>query len=240
MQEYEKPDMGNDRRDAKYRVRIPFPLTRYQKQGFTLVEILLVTVILSIMGLSIYNAFNSGIKIWRRIVGNVKQEDVSIFFEKISHDLRNSFQYADIKLEGTEERISFPSMIVSKEQGVLKSELGYVTYFWNTIDNSINRQQIHYSQLYQNARLSYGQANPLARRLVSNLETMTFRYYYYDAETDRYYWKSVWEEEEENLPLAVRIKVEFYEDKNKNEYKNSFVKTVYIPGCQILPISQEK
>lgn len=226
----------------KFKIQNSKLLTNKQSaigDGFTLIEILLVTVILSIIGLSVYSAFNNGIKIWKRIARNVIQEDVSIFFEKISHDLRNSLQYADIKFEGTEERISFPTIIISNEQNLLKPELGCVTYFRDNKDNSLNRQQINYSQLYQNARLSDGQANQLSRSLLSNLEAITFQYYYYDIETDRYYWKSIWENEE-YLPLAVKIKVEFYEDKNKNEYKNSFIKTIYIPSCQILPISQEK
>jgi len=227
---YAKREMGYGIRNPlpvtqfpKYKERYPLPFTRNPNRGFTLTEILLVAALLSVLGLSVYSAFNNGIKIWKRVVKNVIEEDISIFFEKISRDLRNSFQYSLMEFEGAQQRIAFPTLIVSKSS---KYEIGYVAYFEDSIDNSINRQQQNYSQLYKGI-------NPTPSKLVKNIENLTFQYYYYDAERDETSWESSWEDKE-NLPLAVRVKVEFYED---NEEK-SLVKSISVPVCEMLPGSK--
>ena len=219
MQEYKL-------RDTLFGIQFPFFVLRSPKTGFTLTEILLVSVVLSIIGLSVYSAFNNGIKIWRRVVRNVTQEDISIFFDRISNDLRNTLRYKDIQFEGNQERIAFPALIVSQEQNVFKTEVGRVTYYLEK--DSVNRQQANYSQLYQNI-------NPPDRKLVNNLETLSFQYYYYDSEMQSYYWENEWKEKE-SLPLAVKIKVEFYD----NGIKNNLTRTVYIPVGQILASSEKK
>jgi len=197
-------------------------------RGFTLTEILLVAVMLSVIGLAVYNAFNNGIKIWKRIVRNVIEEDVSIFFEKISRDLKNSFEYTGIKFEGLPQRIAFATLIVPRESKNSKYEIGYVAYFEDSMDKSINRQQQNYSQLYQDI-------NPMPLKVVSNIKNLTFEYYYYDPNRDKASWESSWEDEE-NLPLAVRVKVEFYEDNREK----TLVKSISIPACKMLSESREK
>ena len=198
-----------------------------EKRGFTLTEILLVAVILSIIGLSVYGAFNNGIKVWKRIVKNITQEDVSIFFDKISRDLRNTFQYSGVKFEGTAESITFPALVVSDEQ---VDGIGCVSYFVDSHKNTVNRTQMDYSQIYRDI-------TPTARKLVNNIEKLTFQYYYDDSDAGQFYWKSSWEEEEEKkLPLAVRIQIEFYEDGRKNDV----IQTVFIPVCKIPETFEER
>lgn len=198
------------------------------KKGFTLTEILLVAVILAIVGLSVYGAFNNGIKVWDKMVNNILQEDINIFFEKIAHDLGNSFQFTGINFEGTEEEITFPTLVASQEQGGSEDGIGCVTYYWDGLANSINREQSSYSQLYQ-------KITPPTRKLVKGIETLSFQYYCYDPETERYYWRTTWEEEEES-PLAVKVKVEFYEDGKES----SLVRTISIPHAQVLVNAEEE
>ncbi|MDD5454513.1 MAG: hypothetical protein PHW62_03330, partial [Candidatus Ratteibacteria bacterium] len=189
---------------------------------------LLVAVILSVLGLSVYSVFNNGIKVWKKIFGNVIEEDVSLFFEKISRDLRNSFEYTGIKFEGSNERIAFPTLIVPKESKDAKYEIGYVVYFKDTIDKSINRKQQNYNQLYKNT-------DPIPAKVLSNIKNLTFQYYRYDPEGDKTSWESYWKDEE-NPPLAVRVKVEFYE----NNREKSFVKSIFIPVYKVSTESKEK
>ena len=196
--------------------------------GFTLIELLLVTVILSIVGLAVYSAFSSGVRVWRRIVKNIPQEDISIFFERISRDLRNSFQYAGVEFYGAKEKIGFPTLVISQKPEVPKHEFGYVTYSLDSSHDSINRTQADYSQLYRDVV-------PQARTLVDNIEHLTFQYYSYDSDEEKYYWKSVWEEKE-NLPVAVKIELGFYDGENKTDYS----RTVYIPSCQIFAASEKE
>ena len=74
--------------------------------GFTLIETLLVVAISSVIALTIYSTFNSGLKIWQRLTKKEQASDLNIFFEKISYDLRNSFKFSDIKFVGEQTIIT--------------------------------------------------------------------------------------------------------------------------------------
>ena len=66
------------------------------RTGFTLVELVLVTAMLSVVGLAAYSAFSNGIRLWKRVNEEVIQEDINMFFVKISRDLRNLSRYSGI------------------------------------------------------------------------------------------------------------------------------------------------
>ena len=82
-----------------------------KKGGFTLIEILMVTALLSVIGLSLFSVFNSGISVWQRLTQEVIAEDVNLFFEKISSDLQSTFLFSEISFQGKEDEISFPVIL---------------------------------------------------------------------------------------------------------------------------------
>ncbi|MFC1645930.1 type II secretion system protein GspJ [Candidatus Omnitrophota bacterium] len=198
--------------------------------GFTFVEILLVTAMLSVIGLSIYATFNSGINLWLRINKQQSAEDVNIFFEKISHDLRNSFKYTDIVFRGRGDEISFP--VVANFQGKRSRTqgIGKVDYIFDRGTDSIKKRESNYSEAYK------GKVGN-EREVVSNIESLSFRYYYYDPEEKQCFWVGSWQEEEDGeklglvvekkLPLAVRIAIEVKDGR----IKRRFQRTVFIPAA---------
>jgi len=185
-----------------------------KKRAFTFIEILVVTAIIPVIGLAVYNCLNQGIKLWERISPALRQEDVNLFFEKIADDLRNSFQYTGLEFTGREEEISFPTLVISSsgERGV-----GYVNYFFDTSAHILNRKQSDYSQLYQ-------KKSSLSRQLVKEVEFLNFQYYSYDSVSEKYWWKSVWQKEKD-FPLAVRVRIKFYQGDKINES----LRTISIP-----------
>lgn len=180
---------------------------------------------LSVVALAIYSTFNSGIKIWQRLIQGMPAEDLNIFFEKISNDLRNSFGFSGIEFVGEQNSISFATLVLTemgqKERALSIGEVGYC---FDAQTETLSRWQANYSQVYQNK-------STLLRQMMSNVKSLSFQYYYYDPEEEAYIWKDVWQEQEEaekeeKVPLAVRIKIEFDEDAGRK----NVTRTITIPA----------
>ena len=188
--------------------------------GFTLIETLLVVAISSVVALAIYSTFNSGLKIWQRLTKKEQASDLNIFFEKIAYDLRNSFKFSDIKFVGKQDSIGFASLVMTQiGQQQMALGVGQAGYCFDAQTESLNRWQLNYSELYQNKPAHL-------RQILNNVKALSFRYYYYDPEEEAYMWKDLWIENEEGIPLAVRIKMEFGKDAECKEV----TRTVAIPA----------
>lgn len=198
-------------------------------KGFTFVELLLVTAMLSVIGLAIYSTFSSGINFWLRLSQEKNDEDVIIFFEKISSDLRNSFRYRDIDFKGSGDEVSFPVIAEFETKHGKRKGVGRVDYVFDRRGESIKVKQSNYSEVYL-GRPHY------ERELVNNIRSLNFKYYYYNPEEEKYFWTGSWQSRddasfgvvaEKKIPLAVRIEVEV-KDENRSRI---FQRTVFMPAA---------
>jgi hypothetical protein len=169
---------------------------------------------MSIISLAIYATLNNGIKIWQRINKELPAQDLLIFFDKFSHDLKNSFPFQGISVSGTENMLGFATLVSSPR--LQNKTVGKVTYFYSSQSEILNRQQQDYSQVYS-------QEEGENTKFISNIKSLSFKYYFYDAERKTYDWQDDWQAE--RLPQAVKMELEF--DDGKQILK--FTKTVSIP-----------
>ena len=183
--------------------------------GFTLTEMLVVAVTVSIVSLAIYAVFNSGLKIWQRVNRDIPEAEVGIFFDRLSLDLKNALRFKGINFQGQREALGFATIVNSR--GMEKSTVGEVSYAYNSGEKNVGRIQRDFSQVFSKEDLLYVQ-------VLGGVESMSFRYYYYDKDTKEYLWKDEWQAED--LPLAVRAEIEFHNGKEKN----TFTETVSIPA----------
>lgn len=183
-------------------------------KGFTLIELLIVTALLAVISLAIYATFNSGVKIWQRVNQQIPEEDLDIFLEKFALDLRNSFKFNGSNFLGEEKRFEFPTLVNSP--GMNKKTVGKVIYLYDSESNIIKRNLLDFSQIYNGEEGT-------TQELLKNAKSLKFRYYLYDKEKKEYLWQDEWLKED--LPLAVRIELEFG---NGTEIRK-FTKTVNIP-----------
>lgn len=175
---------------------------------FTLVELILVSAILSVVGIAVYTALSSGIRVWKRINQESPQEDVSIFFAKMSHDLRSLVKHSTVSFSGGPDSISFSTFIVSETEEGMKRDLGMVSYRFEKGKDAISREQSNYSQVY------LSEPGP-ARLLLRGVDSLTFRYYCYDPENEEYIWLDAWNADEappgvkvdESLPISVKVEI---------------------------------
>ena len=195
-------------------------------KGFTLIELLIVTGILSLISLAIYASLSNGIKIWQKVNQSVVEEDLGIFLDNFTYDLRNTLKYGGIDFLGQEERIEFPTLINS--QRLKMKTPGQITYAYpqgialpvplkeGAYNNVLSREEKDISQVFE------GRQGRL-RQVLKNIKSLRFRYSYYDREKK----ENIWQDEclGDLIPLAVRIELELKDGASSSK----FVRTVSIP-----------
>ena len=97
--------------------------------GMTLIELLITTIILSVISTAIYASLNSGLKIWKRINQPLAHEDLDIFFDRFGRDLRNCARFTGLTFTGTQERVEFPAILPSPRFG--GDVIGRVSYAYD-------------------------------------------------------------------------------------------------------------
>ncbi|MBF0122847.1 MAG: prepilin-type N-terminal cleavage/methylation domain-containing protein [Candidatus Omnitrophica bacterium] len=148
------------------------------RRAFTFIEILLVTSLIAILSLSIFTCFSNGLKLWDRSRREILTEDISIFFDRFASDLRNTFIFSTIPLDGGENSFVFPTVVLTKadEYGSRRNEefvdqLGRVRYAFDFEKGAIMRQQANYSQSTRNDWAD-------AKTMAVGIKELKFKYYY--------------------------------------------------------------
>lgn len=181
----------------------------FKKLGVTFIEMLLVVSLLSMIGLTIYQSIAGGIKIWEKSQRFIIDEDVAIFLDKISQDLRNSLNYSLISFKGRETKIIFATIVLTaadKHATVTEGyihQIGQVEYSFDKIQSSLLRRQANYSQATDE---EFGPQ----RVMVSPLHSVRFSYYYgTNGGTE------IKRKAEGAMPSAVKVEIEFLEETGK-------------------------
>lgn len=194
--------------------------------GFTLVEMLLAVGLMGVVGISLLATLNNGTFLWEKITHELAAENVDMFFDKISSDLRNSFLLEQVPFEGKADEVGCPVVFSPAEtsQGI-----GRAVYSFDRYQKTLSREQFDFSGIRQ--------GRPVSQRiLVRNVKNALFSYYYYDPESEDYGWVSSWpdegvsydEDKKAVLPVAVRIEIGVEE----HGVLRNFTRTVSIPaGC---------
>src|SRR3990167_7818362 len=96
----------------------PIPSTLNPEQGFTLIELMVAASILGLIGLAILTTFGSGFSVYERVQAyGGTQADALLALEEIERDVRNIFQMPTIPVEGGSDRVAFPAIIETVEEG---------------------------------------------------------------------------------------------------------------------------
>lgn len=184
-----------------------------------MVETLLVMGLLAAMAVAIFSTLAGGFKIWKRGYQSVVEEDLLIFFDKLTDDLHNAFEFSKVPLEGKADSFSFATMVrtpadaQSALAGEYVDQIGKVEYYFDGTQKTVLRRQANYSQALQN------KFSP-ARQLVTDVQSLKFRYYY--QKTKQLPWH---QQTSQRLPSAVEVTVHFGAEK----HPQGMVKLISIP-----------
>lgn len=185
------------------------------RRGFTLLELLLVVCMLSVISLAIYSTFNNGVKIWQRLNKPLAEEDVGIFFDKFSRDIRNVFWFSGIDFSGSGKSLEFPTLVHSVR--LQKRTVGQIGYFFDSASGSLKRTEKDLTHITEDEK-------GLVMDVLSEVRDIKFSYYFYNKEKNLYEWSEEWTEKD--LPVAVRVKIRVEDDGERKE----LAKTISIPA----------
>ncbi|MDD5348091.1 MAG: prepilin-type N-terminal cleavage/methylation domain-containing protein [Candidatus Omnitrophica bacterium] len=183
-------------------------------RGFTLVEVLVVTLILSVISVAIFNTFANGLAIYRRLSTEIPGERTVLFLERLSHDVHNSFEYASINFTGEDAGVEFASIVWSP--AAKKHLPGRIRYVCDSDKESLVRFEGDYFSVFE-------QKEPASRHRLEGVASCVFRYYSYDEEKKEYSWLEDWTKQ--GLPNALRLEITF-----KDDAAQPLIRTFEIPA----------
>ena len=183
-----------------------------RRAAMTLMEILIVISLVAMLSIALYHSVSQGIRIWEKSQRLVIEEDVVLFFDKLSQDLRNSFSYSSIPFEGHQFRLSFPALVqVSVEKPGrydkkdYKEQIGKVEYSFDPNKDCVIKKQAGYGQ-------ALSEEFSLSQEVLKSVQMVQFRYVYLTAEGE-YLSPDVLEV----IPASVEVTVEFSDQLGKRE-----------------------
>ncbi|TRZ94599.1 prepilin-type N-terminal cleavage/methylation domain-containing protein [bacterium] len=197
--------------------------------GFTLVEVLISTIIFSVIIVSLYSALNTGALTYKMVdeASNLYQV-ARLTLEKIGQDLKNCVVYKDDEsaFSGQSKSLSFFTIAGRFKEGRLEDEFCFVEY---SFEDEVFR------------RTSSCGKDALLERPDKNEDTISypvhdgyFEYAYPLKDREKpYEWRNLWPAEEKyknTLPLAVSIQISLIEDSDrKKENLIDFSRIVSLP-----------
>ncbi|MCM8791984.1 MAG: type II secretion system protein GspJ [Candidatus Omnitrophica bacterium] len=185
----------------------------WNKKGFSIIEAILVSAIIPVVGLAIYSTFNSGIKIYQRINRNLALEEINLFLNDFYQDLRNTFDFNDWSFKGESERLELVSLVYDP---AFKTKIpGKIIYLYQADRKRLLRQQFSYPQIYSDA-------DEKETKILENIYNLKFHYYYL-KEKDICVWQDT--DLYGKMPKAVKIEFEWLD----NSQQRAFVYNVFVP-----------
>lgn len=141
-------------------------------------EMLLVTVLVSVTGLAVFQAFGNGIRLWERGIRLDREGNTAMGLDKLGQDLHAALLLSALPFKGTGMRLSFPAVVLapadknsSRAQEGLAGQIGAVEYRFEPGEAKIYRRQANYGQALKN------QWGP-DREVVAGVEELAFQYYF--------------------------------------------------------------
>ena len=190
------------------------------KKGFTIIELIITTTLMAVVGAAITAVFMRGLQVWERArMSNQLELDAKFSLEKMAKELRNTYAFQGIPFSGKESEVSFPSYVqrVDAEKSVPR-EIGTISYFMNSSEKALMRLQKPYDELFQHFQ------EPQAKVALSPIEGFKVQYYHFNMTLKLYEWKDSWEEPG-HAPLGIRFVLTI----RKGKEDKSFIKMVILP-----------
>ena len=184
------------------------------RRAFTLIELIIATLILSVVIVSVYGAFGAGIKAWNRNAETKDFQKIRIALLRIQKELRSSFFFSGIPFSGTSLEVVFPAV---EEKGKI-----YAVNYYILEDKGKGREVLMKRKaVFTGGRLLEEQA---ADEFIFSADSIDFEYAHESKDALKgFEWKDTWEESREKIPSLVKINFKLGAD------KEIYHKIIFIP-----------
>jgi prepilin-type N-terminal cleavage/methylation domain-containing protein len=183
-----------------------------RRAGFTLMEVMVVTLILGVLLGVIAAALSGGIRVLEAAVQFNRQEaDLVLALARFEKDVRNSFALDAIGFSGGPDRLSFPALGYEYAPGETNQTLAVprlirVTHRFDPVAGAWTRSESEYE-----GGDSFGRE--AGQKLASDLRSVRWRYYENRRKQPRG-WSESWTSVS-NRPAAVEIECVWEESKTE-------------------------
>lgn len=207
--------------------------------GFTLIELMITSVLVALAGLVAYHSYSQGILVWKKGQEDSNQDKAIMVIERISRDLKNTFSFAPVDFSGEETKISFPyltlkydwvqpdanneteSVSATAESSVFLPLITKLTYEYDQKDGKLSRlSEIYaYPDLDELKMAADGMKKESTRIIIEDIEIMKFSYALTKTPTLNFSNNTAIS----GLPYAVKIELKL------KSMKDPLTRTVFIP-----------
>jgi len=197
--------------------------------GFTFIELVIVSSVLSIVMIAIYSSFLSGLRLWQRSKDlSITERKIILGLEKFSAQVRQSVDFEpptfvelppQVKgFNGNKYRFSFSGFERYDEkigeERIKWQELSRITFEFDPAAKTLYRKSESYKDIFKSKEIE-----PVV--FISGIDEASFTYYAFEEgklkpKGDDEEWK-----DEDGVPAAIEINIKF-----KEEVKSA---TIFIP-----------
>ncbi len=195
-------------------------------KGFTFVELMIAITIFSIIAISIYSAFGTGIRVWRQGENSIAfNQDLRLALEDLAVELKNAINYSQddplLGFNGLEKEIRFLTLL-NQEGG---RKLCVVSYFINEEKGGI----LSFKRAQADQLAGFEIDKSKGEIVISNISDVSFSYAYDTKdEANPYEWLGVWENSK-IVPRGIKV---FFKIKNPDNKASEevYTKMIFIPS----------
>jgi len=164
-------------------------------RAFTLVELLITATIFAVVSIAVYATFNSGMTVWRRAKDtNAQDRQFLLKIEKLSRELRQSFNYNDIVFSASKNKIQFPSVIDSDICRIIYSFDENKKILFRSADKFVDILAADKKEL-----------EPKFSPYLTGIDNLSLSYLILDLQKKAYIWQDDWKQN--YLPIAIKLSI---------------------------------
>jgi len=169
------------------------------RRAFTLIELIIATVILSAVAVSVYSAFSVGIKAWRRGSEGQDLHKTRIALLRMHKELKASFFFSKAPFKGGPSEITFPLAVPEGGQDNVRIVNYYVAEDNKRGANVLMKRKY----LFQDNKPFKEKGG---QEFIFSADSIDFEYAYELRDRIKgMEWKDIWEGYQRQIPLAVKI-----------------------------------
>lgn len=204
---------------------------RVQCGGFTLVELLVVTLILGVVIAAITSCLIGGIRTWEYVskYGTAEVETL-LKLETVHREVANTFPFYMISMSGGEKEISFPGLVEVTADGNTETKIGTIKYYFDQQKKGLLRKAWPFPESEP--------SSDNQEMVLSGLTDFTVSYYSLPSTNDTRsgVWQETWTNVT-NLPGAVAMEISMAGD---NKQQLMIKRTVMIQTAAASALVKDK